>query len=209
METWSHWHDGQGGVHWLSGTHPEINWVDTGLPESSKFYKKLSMTDQNAFTELIKPRQIANLNTSNIMRVAAENLRKTIWFGVLEEPSRSYQMLSNILGLDEFIELGTHNVGGSRTKYKRPTEMISEEDRALIERLIPMDIWLYNYGLQLFQARWRWFKTGNYIEPVIPSFPDVDCVSTRYALRCDAEPEVYFAREDKIKNSTISSLVLT
>ena len=195
MQTRSFWHDGQGGVHWLSGTHPEVHWVDSDLPKPAKYYRELGRKNQTEYSAIIKSREIENLDMVHIMKLAAAHLRETIWFGVLEEGEKSYEMLSNILGLDYVIELTKHNMGGKRAKYKRPNEMISNEDKKLIERLIPMDIWLYEYGKILFEARYRFFKSGVYIEPALPKFPAFECSSTRYALKCNTEPEIYYRKQ--------------
>ena len=151
-------------------------------------------------------RELLNLDFEKVMQKAAENLRETMWFGVLEEMEKSYKMLSNILGVK--VELSSHNMGNSRVKYKRPESEVSDEDKKLIKRLIPMDIWTYEYGLLLFEARWRFFRTGVYIEPEIPNFPKIDCKSTKYALRCESDPKVYYVRENRVKPETNSSLIL-
>ena len=79
---------------------------------------------------------------------------------------------------------------------------ISGEDRALIERLIPMDLWLYNYGLSLFEARWKYFTTGGeFVKPELPPFPKIECESTRYAMKCTSEPKIYGALKQLIRIS--------
>ena len=59
--------------------------------------------------------------------------------------------------------------------HKRKTENSNNSPSAKIdekiENLIPMDMWLYKYAQRLFQARWKWFKTGIYLEPTYPPYP--------------------------------------
>ena len=54
---------------------------------------------------------------------------------------------------------------------------------------MPLDIWLYEYAVDLFTARWSYFKTGKVDEiPKRPPFPKITCKSTRYILMCYEGP---------------------
>ena len=61
--------------------------------------------------------------------------------------------------------------------HKRKNENLnhssSQEIDKMIESLIPMDMWLYEFGKRLFQARWNFFKTGIYIKPNYPPYPGI------------------------------------
>ena len=61
--------------------------------------------------------------------------------------------------------------------HKRKTENVTnfstQEIEKRIESLIPMDMWLYEYAKRIFQARWKFFKTGIYIQPSYPPFSGI------------------------------------
>ena len=58
-----------------------------------------------------------------------------------------------------------------KRKTKNMDDSSSSKIDKRIESLIPMDMWLYEYAQRLFQARWKWFKTGIYRQPSYQPFP--------------------------------------
>ena len=151
------WQDGQAAAMWLTGTHV-ANWVR------------------------IKPFQIperesAFLDHETICLKAVSRLKDTLWFGFLDDQERSFDMLQWQLGYDKKIQL--------RTANKTPHPEVTAKDKAILESLMPIDLWIYDYAKSLFEARWKQYKTGVYKDPVIPSFPEMNCKSTRYILACN------------------------
>jgi len=129
-------------------------------------------------------RQIALVEDSEfVMLKAAENLKNTFWFGILEDIDRSYELLQFQLGLKIPIMLKNKNSGSTREHYINDKKM-SEKHREFLKKLLPMDLWLYEYGLKLFEARWTFYKKGEYIDPDLPDFPDLTCLTTSLAFRC-------------------------
>ena len=174
MKTRSFWADGQGAVWWLSGRHTD-RWVVGDLTEKQK-----SEIDE----ELV-------LQPYKVMIKAAENLRKNVvWFGILEEQEKSFEMLAYQLGL-ETISLTWAN---SNTGKKHQKKIVSDKTRQIIENLIPQDMWLYEYAKLLFEARYNLFKSGVWVEPELPAFPQLNCQTSRYILRC-MNPSIYHQLE--------------
>ena len=135
--------DGESGYWWLSGIH-QYSWV---LKDNfKKEYKKMLLNDKKK--ALIQ---------------AAKNLDKTLWFGILEDMPRSMILLKHELGLKTIPILPKSNV----TKKYDP---ITNEDRIIVEEYLKGDIWLYNYALLLFEARWNAYKGEKYIHPELPDF---------------------------------------
>ena len=126
------WQDGQAAAMWLTGTHVN-KWVH------------------------IKPYQIPERETrfldhTNICLKAVSRLKDTLWFGFLDDQERSFDMLQWQLGYDKKIRLAHRN--------KTPHADITAEDKAILESLMPIDLWLYEYAKILFDARWEQYKTG-------------------------------------------------
>ena len=59
--------------------------------------------------------------------------------------------------------------------------------RAKLASLTPQDTWLYAYAKNVFESRWNLYKTGKWVDPVKPNFPEIDCQSTRFILNCSKE----------------------
>lgn len=57
-----------------------------------------------------------------------------------------------------------------------------------LHALTPQDTWIYNFALSVFEARWNLYKTGEYVRPARPPFPQLNCRSTRFILSCKNEP---------------------
>ena len=45
-------------------------------------------------------------------------------------------------------------------------------------------MWLYEYAKRLFNARYKFFETGEIDFPERPPFPEITCRSTRFILMC-------------------------
>ena len=152
------WQDGQAAVMWLTGTHI-AKWVG-GIE----------------FNE-IEAREIQSLDHKTICTLAADRLKQTLWFGFISDQERSLEMLQWHLGYNTAIKLLWQNA--------TPHPNITLEDRKILESLMPMDLWLYNYAKLLFEARWQQYKTGIFREPELPQFPEMNCKSTRHILACN------------------------
>lgn len=135
--------DGESGFWWLCGIHPG-NWVLSD--DTNQEYKSTLLKDK-------KERLI----------LAARNLDKTIWFGILEDTQRSMELLKHTLGLERIPDLPKRNV----TKKYQP---IRQDDIEIVEEYLKGDIWLYKYSLLLFEARWDAYKGNPYVHPELPNF---------------------------------------
>merc|ERR1719500_1953957 len=171
------------------------NWVVAGIPLDSVTRKEKE----------------AILEAETVMMRAAEHLRSDVtWFGFLEDQERGFEMLENQLGLNDKNDINDINdntdahdknqhskTRNSRIKFEwsnknnKNTRKVSPETRKFIEKLIPQDLWLYNYAKSLFEARYNFMKTGVWVEPAIPKLPTMHCESTRFILRCD-NPAIYY-----------------
>ena len=158
LEARNFWQDGQAAVMWLTGTHI-AHWVG-GI----KFNQ-------------IEARVIQSLDHKPICALAADRLKQTLWFGFLSDQERSLEMLQWQLGYNKTIKLPLRNA--------TPHQNITLDDRKILESLMPMDLWLYNYAKLLFEARWQQYKTGIFREPELPPFPEMNCKSTRHILACN------------------------
>ena len=108
---------------------------------------------------------------------AANNLDKTVYFGMLEDIPRSMKMLQLTLGLKKYPLFPRKNVLEKRNKEqnlaKQHDSGISVETAVKVESKIPGDLWLYEYAKLLFEARWDYFtgKTDHYKHPRFPPLP--------------------------------------
>ena len=157
LEAHGIWRDGQAAALWLTGTHIET-WVGIKLDK-------------------IPERETRFLDHKNICLKAGSRLKDTLWFGFLDDQERSFDMLQWQLGYDKKIRLAHRN--------KTPHADITAEDKAILESLMPIDLWIYEYAKTLFDARWEQYKTGVYRDPKMPPFPQINCKSTRYILACN------------------------
>lgn len=83
---------------------------------------------------------------------------------VFEDEDRSFELLAHQLGIDgTFFTLEKRN-----RNAKSQSKTVTDEDRALLEKLMPQDMWMYEYAQRLFEARWKLYKTGKYEEPDLP-----------------------------------------
>ena len=59
----------------------------------------------------------------------------------------------------------------------------------MLKFLMPMDMWLYEYANDLFEARLKHLTLGGpYQPPPRPEYPKMTCLSTRFILTCDDGP---------------------
>ena len=156
------WQDGQAAVMWLTGTHIQTGMIWVGVKP-----------DQNS------ERETRFLDHKNICLKSVSRLKDTLWFGFLDDQERSFDMLQWQLGYGKKIRLAHAN--------KTPHADITAEDRAILESLMPIDLWIYEYAKTLFDARWEQYKTGVYRDPKMPPFPQINCKSTRYILACNGK----------------------
>ena len=88
---------------------------------------------------------------------------------------QDFESSLNRLKIDKRFQIGFHS--NLKMPHKRKNEHLnhssSQEIDKMIESLIPMDMWLYEFGKRLFQARWNFFKTGIYIQPNYPPYPGI------------------------------------
>ena len=135
--------DGEGGYNWLAGVHPGVSWV---LTDKKNRKKK---------DELLK-------NKKECLLLAARNLDKTLWFGLLEDIPRSMELLKHTFKLKTIPKLPRRN----KNNYPK----LPKEDIKLVEKHLDGDIWLYNYAKLLFEARWNYYKNKIYVHPELPEF---------------------------------------
>ena len=136
--------DGEGGVDFLSGIFKANSWVMTDNIES-------------------EAKEYLRRNKTAACLLSAERLEQTVWFGLLEDVDRSMKLLQISLGLPEVPLLLKKN--SAKVKYPTPSNEIKKE----IERLLPKDMWLYEYAKRLFEARWNYFIELIYAIPLIGS----------------------------------------
>ena len=136
-------HDGEAGSWWLCGA-----WHSGGY----------IMTDGKDSNE----KRWLRTHRQKCARKAADNLEATAWFGLLEDVPRSMELLQATLGLRFRPTLPHSNKG-----KKHPPAGAAEKE--LLTSLLQMDLWLYKFAQQLFEARWAAYQaTGNVTVAVSP-----------------------------------------
>lgn len=144
--------DGEGGVDFLAGIFPvEVDaWVKTDGRETA--FKRHLRSNRTAACLL-----------------AARRLDGTLWFGLLEDAERSTELLRRTLGLEDTVVLPTRNAGGGRDR-SGPSAVAAQK----VARHLPQDLWLYEYGRRLFEARWMYVVGGGraYDPPALPPLPE-------------------------------------
>ena len=177
--------DGESGSDFLAGIFPPEDgggWVLTDGKETSA-----------------KARLRANRTAAALL--AARNLEKTAWFGLLEDVGRSMEMLGATLGLGyvpvfpmtnsahhhhHHHDDGQHLRQSSRDIEEREARMgevggdgggapYGVDTIEKIARYLPKDLWLYEYATRLFDARYSYLVGGGgcaYVPPALPPLPD-------------------------------------
>lgn len=145
--------DGEGGVNFLAGTFSSGGWVMTDEIESDH-------------------KEYLRRNKTAACLLAAERLEQTVWFGILEDVDRSMKLLQISFGLDNTPVLPKKNK--AKRKYPDPSDEIKLE----IEKLLPSDMWLYEFAKRLFDARWNYVMQLNgqhkYVPPILPPLPQFE-----------------------------------
>ncbi len=129
------------------------------------------------------------LNWTYVLNLAIDNLHKCLWFGIFEEMDKSIEMFT--------YQTGLRGVWGEKParyhSYPKPTQ----DEMKKIERLMPVDMYLYKYAQQLFQHRWNWYqrniKHNTSVDPerdlaklTLPEVID-GCVGSPTFLKCKNE----------------------
>ena len=148
MEAGDVWRDGMAGVAWLTGNMPDDSWVIRG-PDSSSYRDRTANLHRNVTQTCV---------------LASKRLEQLAWFGLLEEPTKSMKMLSGYLGRWATLRHRTN------TNAHKPRVVLDAEERAFVESLMPMDVWLFKYARRLFEARWAHFVIGDG-DVVVPQLP--------------------------------------
>ena len=84
------------------------------------------------------------------MSTAIDNLHKCMWFGLVEDLEKSYEMLRYQTRLNVTIQ----HTNVNKESYKKPTELEIQK----LKVLLPMDMYIYEYAKQLHEYRYRLFK---------------------------------------------------
>ena len=80
-----------------------------------------------------------------MINASTENLHKCLWFGILERIDQSIELLQFQTGLK--LKFG-HSM--RRTKPKA-----SQQDIRKLRKLMPVDLYIYEYAKRLFDHRWN------------------------------------------------------
>lgn len=155
--------DGQASIRWLTGTHEE-RFV--GIDAS-----------------LVEERERISSNATAMCLLAADRLDDILWFGILEDVPRSMELLRHALNL-------TYTPSFPRANRRRRAQpKPSEWERQTLTSLMPQDLWLYEYGKRLLEARYSAMETGVFIHPDRPPLPERwSCTSTQTRLDCVEGP---------------------
>jgi hypothetical protein len=177
--------DGESGSDFLAGIFPpedDGGWVLTDGKRTAA-----------------KARLRANRTAAALL--AARNLEKTAWFGLLEDVGRSMEMLGATLGLGYVPVFPMtnsahhHHHHHHNGQHLRQSSMDIEEREARIgegggdgggapygvdtiekiARYVPKDLWLYEYATRLFEARYSYLVGGGGcadVPPALPPLPD-------------------------------------
>ena len=111
-------------------------------------------------------------------------MHKCLWIGLLENITQSIEMLEYQTGLR--IQFGH---GNKSPGYPQPTE----DEISKLKKLMPVDLYIYEYAKKLFELRWRMYlkERSNYqgnsnVTLSLPSVID-GCVATRHYISCPLE----------------------
>ena len=149
------WMDGEAGVMWLSGLHVG-KWVQ--IPQSD-----------------IKEREKHFLETKLVAKLVIERMLNTTWFGLLEDLDRSMEMLSAKLGTS--VQMAKKNTNEHKDKNNVVRKKLAE--------LMPFDLWMYDFAVQVFEARWKQYLGHKDVTvPVPPALPEMKCRSTETTFIC-------------------------
>lgn len=158
LETRDIWHDGMAAVSWFSGTHV-ANWV--GIPERD-----------------VPKRMAQSLRLEWVLDRAVKRLQETFWFGFLEDMDTSLTLLGERFNMHVPQHMSRANAGHHHPKA-------TAEEKEMLRRLMPLDLWFHDYAKKLYQRRLQ----GDYspLPYTIPSEKELlrgSCVSSRKIIRC-------------------------
>ena len=146
------WQDGQASVAWLTGSHV-AKWVES-IPEKP-------------WTEDTKNLKEFNLvNHEKALLQAADRMDRMFWVGILEDMERSIELLEHQFSIAPGTLSRKHLNNGTDN-----SATVSAEAAKLLHSLVGMDLWLYDYGRAIFEARYQHFKTGIWNQPTRPPMP--------------------------------------
>ena len=129
-----------------------------------------------------------------MLDTALENLHKCLWIGLLEKREQSMELLRYQSGLKLKLE---HK---RKTSHPKPTQ----EEIKKLRKLMPLDLYIYEYAKQLFAHRWNLYQkqtnqsaenlSNNNSSAIVrgirlPYVVD-GCVSTKSTLSCPNEEEI-------------------
>jgi hypothetical protein len=180
--------DGESGVYFLAGIFDSGGWVST------------SQDDEE---EIKKRKEYLRVNRTAAILLAAHRLEEsTVWFGLLENVHKSMELLDVTLDLGyvpvlpktnihRTATIGHNSNSNSNDRIKNKRRRTTKEDDGTIRKriniqqqrtstleeeiakYIPMDIWLYEYAIRLFHARYDYFVNGcTYVPPELPPLPN-------------------------------------
>ena len=159
----------QGAACWLAGTHAE-SWVSRGISKEER-----------------ERREHISTNWTYMLNSAIDHLHNCLWFGLLEKMDESLELFEYQTGLK--IRMKHLNKHISKMNQEPTNENIHK-----LEKLMPMDLFLYEYAKQLFERRWQMYlnaKNGeiNPLPPVnitLSKLPKIihGCKSTSHYLKC-------------------------
>ena len=180
--------DGESGVYFLAGIFPSNGggWVQTSYDDDEK---------------MIKKKEYLRANQTAAILLAAHRLESTVWFGILENVHKSMELLDVMFNLGYVPILPKTNIhrstaiiehnSNSTDRKKNKTRKVTKEDglkrsnkqqqqqsslEEEIAKYTPMDIWLYEYAIRLFDARYDYFVNGGctYVPPELPPLPNFE-----------------------------------
>ena len=162
----------QGGASWLAGTHAE-RWVWSSAHISKEERER---------------REQVSTNWTYMLNTAMDNLHNCLWFGLMEKMDESLELFEYQTGFK--IRMKHLNKHISKKKYPEPTS----DNLHKMEKLMPMDLFLYKYAKQLFERRWQMYLNAknNESNPVpliditLSKLPKIihGCKSTSHYLKC-------------------------
>ena len=95
-----------------------------------------------------------------------------MWFGLVDDLEKSYEMLQYQTGLNVTLQ----HINTNKERYKKPTEIEIQK----LKVLLPMDMYLYEYAKQLHGYRYKMFKKQQQEEQKLWQQPwKIDSVSLR------------------------------
>ena len=104
--------------------------------------KNFSQQEENRRRRLLS-------NWTLVLNTAIDNLHKSLWFGIKEDIKKGMEMFRYQSGLDMQPMKRNMNKG-----YPKPTEEQIEK----LKKLMPMDMYLYEYAKQLHEYRYERYK---------------------------------------------------